>query len=108
MEALCSKYTRALGRFGRQAWRIDTVVLGCTHYSFAESQLRTLLGAEVTLLDSGMPVARQTRRRLEAQARLSSARQPDTQFFATGFHEGLKSAANNWLRLDIDVKSISI
>ena len=108
VEVLCNRYTQAMGWFGTQAGQIDTVVLGCTHYPFAQSQLRSLLGSDVALLDSGIPVARQTRRRLEAQASLSVAPEQGTQFFATGFHEHLRSAASRWLGLEVSIQSIDI
>lgn len=44
--------------------RLDALVLGCTHYPFAEKLLRQLLGAELPLLDGGEGTARETRRRL--------------------------------------------
>jgi glutamate racemase len=33
---LCAKYTQAIGPFGKQPRQVDTLVLGCTHYPFAE------------------------------------------------------------------------
>ena len=44
---------------------LDALVLGCTHYPFAERTLRCVLGEGVTLLDGGDGTARETRRRLE-------------------------------------------
>lgn len=45
--------------------KLDALVLGCTHYPFAESTLRKILGQQVTILDGGNGTARETRRRLE-------------------------------------------
>lgn len=45
--------------------RLDAVVLGCTHYPFAGSAIRRILGSEVVLLDGSRGTAQQTRRRLE-------------------------------------------
>ena len=47
------------------AGKLDAVVLGCTHYPFAEEMLLKILGKQTVLLDGGPGVARQTRRRLE-------------------------------------------
>ncbi|MEH3087449.1 MAG: glutamate racemase [Xylophilus ampelinus] len=63
-EALCAEYTRAMGSFGTGSGAIDTLVLGCTHYVFAAPVLRRLLGPEVAFVETGAPVARQTRRLL--------------------------------------------
>ena len=49
--------------------QLDALVLGCTHYPFAATTLRRVLGDKVTLLDGGDGTARETKRRL-AQAGL--------------------------------------
>ena len=46
------------------AGKLDALVLGCTHYPFAESTIRRILGDEVPLLDGGEGTARETKRRL--------------------------------------------
>ena len=45
--------------------RLDALVLGCTHYPFAASSIRRILGEKVLLLDGGEGTARETKRRLE-------------------------------------------
>lgn len=45
----------------------DTLVLGCTHYPFLAPTLRELVGDRMTLVDTGVPVARQLQRRLIEQ-----------------------------------------
>ena len=42
------------------------VVLGCTHYPFAASALRRVLGDRIELIDGGEGTARETKRRLTA------------------------------------------
>lgn len=61
---LCTRYVRALGPLGRHAGAVDTIVLGCTHYVFARAAIAGAAGTDVQLLDTGGPVARQTRRLL--------------------------------------------
>ena len=39
---------------------VDTVVLGCTHYSFVSGPLARVLGADVRLVDSAPAIARRT------------------------------------------------
>lgn len=107
--ALCEKYTSALGIFGVKTGQIDTLVLGCTHYIFAKDDLRALLGPEVQLIDTGAPVARQTRRILAQQGALQA--EPDNapmgaiagaaqiKLMTTGRLEALQSAAQRWLDL---------
>jgi len=106
IRALCAKYTSALGSFGQKTGQMDTLVLGCTHYVFVKDDLRALLGPDIQLLDTGAPVARQTRRMLELRALL--AREADEQQLApaqqirlltTGALPALEAAAQRWLEL---------
>ena len=46
------------------AGKLDALVLGCTHYPFAEGAIREILGEETLILDGGEGTARETRRRL--------------------------------------------
>ena len=50
--------------------KLDALVLGCTHYPFAAPMLNKILGDRTELLDGGPGVARQTKRRLEAEGLL--------------------------------------
>lgn len=38
----------------------DYLVLGCTHYPFLKAAIESIFGQKLTLIDSGVPVARQT------------------------------------------------
>lgn len=40
----------------------DYLVLGCTHYPFLKMSIQHIFGHKMTLIDSGLPVARQTAR----------------------------------------------
>jgi glutamate racemase len=108
IETLCGEYTKAMGEFGTRAHQIDTLVLGCTHYPFAASQLQALLGPQVRLIESGEPVARQTRRLLEAHAALGNGPSQRIRLFATGHPEHLQAAARDWLQLEGDVELLSL
>ena len=44
--------------------KLDALVLGCTHYPFAEAAISRILGEKTLLLDGGEGTARQTRHRL--------------------------------------------
>ncbi len=47
------------------AGKLDALVLGCTHYPFAQASIRRILGEKTMLLDGGLGTARETRRRLQ-------------------------------------------
>lgn len=94
---LCARYTRAMGCFGSAAGAIDTLVFGCTHYPFAQDQLQALVGADVQMVETGEPVARQTRRLLEAAGLLRPAGTGSLVFDSTGDLAALTRAAARWL-----------
>ena len=50
---------------GPYVGKLDALVLGCTHYPFAASAIRRILGEKVALLDGGDGTARETKRRLK-------------------------------------------
>jgi len=96
---LCRRYTREVCCFGTGPGEIDTLVLGCTHYPFAADIFRELLGPDIQLVETGEPVARQTRRLLEAQALLNPAGSGEVRLHTSGSADALRSAALRWLGL---------
>ncbi|WP_395054970.1 glutamate racemase [Polaromonas sp.] len=107
--ASCAHHIGAMGRFGLKNGEIDTLVLGCTHYPFVSSSLRALIGPDVHLVDTGVPVARQTRLRLAA---LPSADVPagtgHLKLFSTGQPLALQTAVRRWLALDIPATRLDL
>ncbi|HWP11075.1 MAG TPA: glutamate racemase, partial [Ramlibacter sp.] len=77
----------------------DTVVLGCTHYAFAQEELAAVAGPAVRLVETGEPVARQTRRLLEAAGQLRPTGAGRVRLLSTGSLPALQSAAARWLGL---------
>jgi glutamate racemase len=45
--------------------RVDSLVLGCTHYPFLTETISSIMGPNVTLFESGLPVAKELQRRLQ-------------------------------------------
>jgi len=106
VRALCKKYVQAMGEFGNQPGEIDTLVLGCTHYPFALPVLRALVGDQVTILETGLPVARQVKKVLGERGLLavvdlpagsSAAELGKLTLLATGDAQSLHRAASMWL-----------
>lgn len=96
VHALCDRYVHALGPCGSGPQEIDTLVLGCTHYPFARAALAAAAGPNVQLLDTGAPVARQTRSLLATLAQPAST--PGAVLLqASGDIAPLQAAARRWL-----------
>ncbi|MBF0478999.1 MAG: glutamate racemase [Candidatus Omnitrophica bacterium] len=64
--------------------RVDTLVLGCTHYPLLKKILRQAMGPQVKLVDSGQEVAWEVKRVLQEKALIKDGR-------AQGCHEFLVS-----------------
>lgn len=94
---LCARYMQALGPFGSEDGQIDTLVLGCTHYPFARHHLAAHAGQNVTMIETGEPVARQTRRLLQAADLLKAEGQGQVALLTTGSPQILEAAARRWL-----------
>lgn len=101
IQTLCARYTAALGPVGSAPGAIDTVVLGCTHYTFAAERLQHLLGPDVELIDAGDPVAQRTASLLAQAGYLqpepSDAGAASLELWTTGDAQTLHDAAKRWL-----------
>jgi glutamate racemase len=62
---------------------IDCLVLGCTHYPYLIPVLKEILPANITIIDSGEAVARQTKAVLGNLGLLSENQQPSVHQFYT-------------------------
>lgn len=92
----------------RQA-RVDTVVLGCTHYPFVAEQFQSALGEEVDIIDTSEAVALQTMRiTTQRAAETREARAPmgaetptpaRTRLWSSGDPQHLSRVAHAWLGL---------
>jgi len=112
--ALCAQLTQAMGKFGCATGEMDYLVLGCTHYAFAATELAGLVGSQTCLLEGGAPVARQTRRLLK-QAELAVVKLPDgctsapaPIFYSTGNVILLDSAVQRWLKPALKAEALSL
>ena len=52
---------------------IDALVLGCTHYAYLVPQIKKLIGNNIQIIDSGLAVAKQTKRILNTTGLINSA-----------------------------------
>jgi glutamate racemase len=92
-----------MGAFGTKAGEIDTLVLGCTHYPFAKPELQSLLGADVALVEPGLPVAKRLQQLLFERQLLNRQTKPGLQLIATGETLNLQTAVRVWLHQSLPV-----
>jgi glutamate racemase len=64
--------------------RIDTLIMGCTHYPILKGVIKKVIGPDVVLIDSALEVAGETRDILDAAGILNdSAKMGSDRFFAS-------------------------
>jgi glutamate racemase len=104
LEACAKAHVQALGPLG--ADQIDTVVLGCTHYPFIAPMLQQWVGPDVTLVEPGAAVARQTRSRLADKPQAPGSGR--IELIGTGAVDGLQAAAQRWLQPELLAQSVHL
>jgi glutamate racemase len=81
--------------------KADVVGLGCTHYPFLRSRIKSMLGPGVTLYDPSRPVARRVRQLLTAGDALAANTNPAFRFYTTGNAEVVRRVASQLLRTQV-------
>lgn len=86
INSLLSTYLKPMLQFN-----IDHLVLGCTHYPYLIPQIKKIIGENVTIIDSGEAVAKQTKTVLEKYNLLStSTTKTHHQFYTNAEIKALK------------------
>lgn len=86
----------------------DTLILGCTHYPFLSNLIREVVGEQVTLIDTGLAVARHLQRRLLSELPCRSATQPDEFFYTSGDCDQATRIISSLWGSTIEVKPLPI
>jgi len=99
--ALSERYMAEAGPFGDGPGEVDTVVLGCTHYPLVKEELGKHAPATLRFIDTGVPVAQQTRRLLASAGRLAEGTGAAGSLLlqSSGDVAVLEAAAARWLGL---------
>jgi glutamate racemase len=105
IKTLCQRYVGELLQETDPRQAIDTLVLGCTHYPFATDVLSSLCGPGVSLVDTGVAVARRTREVLGLPASGAAASYAPL-LFTTGDPSALTQAAQRWLGLRNEAQAL--
>lgn len=90
--------------------RIDTLILGCTHYPILKNTISKILGKKICLIDSGEETAKEVKRIL-LQEKLLNTRKKKGQhkFYVTDFQKKFKEISERFLGQPIhDVKKVKL
>ncbi|MGT2710859.1 glutamate racemase [Streptococcus oriscaviae] len=92
------------------AGKVDTVVLGCTHYPLLRPIIQNVMGKDVTLIDSGAECARDISVLLNYfEINHSRTEEPlNHRFYTTASPVAFRLIAENWLGKDIDVEHVEL
>ena len=77
--------------------RVDTVILGCTHYPLLKPVIKKVLGSRVNLVDSAKQVAIEVKNILTAEGLLNRARRSKNKFYVSDNPEGFRVLAKRFL-----------
>jgi glutamate racemase len=83
--------------------RVDTLVLGCTHYPILRPVIEEVMGPEVTCIDSGEAVAQEVARYLEQNELTRRGKQPrSVEFYVTDSAARFRRVAELFLGRPLD------
>ncbi len=77
--------------------KVDTVILGCTHYPLLKPVIRRILGEKVELIDSAKQVAVEIKNILDCEGLLNKGRRGRQRFYVSDNPEWFKELAVRFL-----------
>lgn len=83
--------------------QVDTIVLGCTHYSFLITQIKKIMGPSIQLVDTSYAIAEQLERVLEQEKSKNKAVSGSINYYTTGSIDNIKSTINSLLGYEVSV-----
>jgi glutamate racemase len=89
-----------LGKLKR--YRIDTLVLGCTHYPIMKRTISTAMGYGVTLIDSAQATAAEVKNLLDKDGTPRKGSPGKHRFFVTDSPERFKKVSKTFLGRELD------
>ncbi|GAB6092400.1 glutamate racemase [Furfurilactobacillus curtus] len=89
--------------------RIDTLVLGCTHYPLLAPFIQNVMGDQVTLINSGAETINGVAQLLDVYQMAAPQKVGEDRYFTTGSPVMFKTIAQSWLELaGMDVSKVVI
>ena len=86
--------------------KIDTLILGCTHYPLLKNVIGKIAGKKVALIDSSTAVAKYTKNLLEKKNLLGNSRKKRAEFFTSDNTKSFGKLARIFLGKNIKAKRI--
>jgi len=86
--------------------RVDTIILGCTHYPLLKTVIQKVIGEKVSLIDSSLAVARYVKDFLKKKKMLTSHGVPLPRFFSSDNTDNFEMLAKIFLKKNIKAKKI--
>ncbi|OJG68972.1 glutamate racemase [Enterococcus moraviensis] len=85
-----------------QVKKLDTLILGCTHYPLLRPLIQNVMGAQVKLIDSGAETVSEVSMLLDYFdiANTPHYKNEPNEFYTTGSAKMFKTIANDWLNID--------
>ena len=80
---------------------IDTLVMGCTHYPILEGVVKTVMGHNVTIVNTGRETAKEVKRSLEQKKIINDAGKGGSEYFVTDSPESFQEVGSRFLGEDI-------
>ncbi len=104
VEEVARKYLQPLMKA-----RVDTVILGCTHYPLLKQVIRKVMGEKVVLIDSAKQVATEVKNILDSEGSLNSSRRGKQEFYVSDNPEWFQGLAQRFLGKTVSgVKKASV
>ena len=89
--------------------KVDTFILGCTHYPFVESNIRKIIGLDKTIINPAPAVARQTLKVLKDKSLLNtSTKSPKYHFLTTGDKQKFEENLNRFFEANFSFEKLSL
>lgn len=84
--------------------KIDTLILGCTHYPILKKAIQKVVGKKIYLIDSASPTVSQLKLILEKNKLKSDIKKANYQFFVTDAPQRVYNVAGKFLGIPLDGK----
>ena len=81
--------------------RIDTIVLGCTHYPIISNLITTIVSDKIKLISSGKPVAQSLLAYLQKNKCFNIDAKPQTYFYVSDSPKKFKKLGSKFLNNEI-------